>query len=112
VARFLQQQELANLVGFSRRKLQILKSDQVEVVDFRDLVNLAIALRCQIGDIIDPRWLEWKPRFKPPTPPPDSDGQPLIPPLSSLKRPTPTNHRIAKTTKDQYRKYGLPKGVK
>lgn len=64
-ARFLQQQELADLVGISRRKLQVLEAGDIEVIDFRDLVNLAIALRCQLGDIIDPTWLEWKPAQRP-----------------------------------------------
>ena len=108
-ARFLQQQELANLVGISRRKLQMLEASTAEVVDFRDLVNLAITLRCQIGDITDPRWLQWKSRTRATDPPAESDQHALIPPPSSLRTPHVTNERIAKTTQDHYREHGLPK---
>lgn len=111
-ARFLQQQELANLVGVSRRKLQMLEAGTIGVVDFRDLVNLAIALRCQLGDITDPRWLEWAPRAAAPDAPASSEGHALIPPPTSLKRPDAVNERIAKTTQDHYREHGLPKGMK
>jgi len=57
VYRRLQQGELARLAGISRRKLQMLERGEVTDPKLRDLVNLALVLRCELGDIVEDDWL-------------------------------------------------------
>src|SRR5213595_627376 len=101
--RYLQQRELAAMVGISRGKLQALERGDATVVDLRDLVNLAIALRCQLGDIVEDDWLDWRADERAPEPPADSRGHridPLAPsPASELD---PVNERIARSAQDFY----------
>jgi transcriptional regulator with XRE-family HTH domain len=57
VYRRLQQEELARLAGLSRRKLQMLEAGELDDPKLRDLVNLALVLRCELGDIVEDHWL-------------------------------------------------------
>jgi DNA-binding Xre family transcriptional regulator len=101
--RYLQQAEVARLAGISRRKLQALERGDAATVDLRNLVNLAIVLECQLGDIIDPRWLQWRSNPRAPNPPAESRDHRIEPPApSEASKLDPVNTRIAKSTQDFY----------
>lgn len=58
--RRLQQRELARLAGISYRKLQQLEAGVIDDPKLRDLVNLALALDCEVGDLVEDRWLAYR----------------------------------------------------
>ncbi len=53
------QQELAVAVGVSVRTIQRLESGQVAQPSLRLLINCAIALRVNLGQICQGEWLDW-----------------------------------------------------
>jgi transcriptional regulator with XRE-family HTH domain len=67
----LSQKQLSDLSGISLRTIQRLERGDVENPPIRYLVNLAMALDCQLTDICEDAWFEWTVlKDGPPKPPP------------------------------------------
>jgi transcriptional regulator with XRE-family HTH domain len=56
----LSQRELAKRTGLSLRTLQRIERLEVDNPPIRYLTNLAIVLDCELEDLIEPAWREWK----------------------------------------------------
>lgn len=59
--RGLSQAQLARAVGLTRTTYWRLEAGQVANPKLRMLVNLAIALDCELEDLIEDEWREWYP---------------------------------------------------
>lgn len=59
--RGLSQAQLARAVGLTRTTYWRLETGQVANPKLRVLVNLAIALDCELEDVIEDEWREWYP---------------------------------------------------
>jgi transcriptional regulator with XRE-family HTH domain len=60
VGRNLSQAQLARLTGISARTIRRLEAGQMDNPPIRYLVNCAIVLSCELDDVIEPEWCEWK----------------------------------------------------
>jgi transcriptional regulator with XRE-family HTH domain len=56
----LSQRRLAELTGISLRTLQRIERLEMDNPPLRYLANCAIALSCELEDLIEPEWREWK----------------------------------------------------
>jgi transcriptional regulator with XRE-family HTH domain len=56
----LSQRELAKRTGISLRTLQRMERLEVDNPPIRYLVNCAIALGCELEELIEPAWRKWK----------------------------------------------------
>ena len=56
----LSQRELAMRAGISLRTLQRIERLEVDNPPVRYLANCAIVLGCELDDLIEPEWREWK----------------------------------------------------
>ena len=56
----LSQRELAKRTGISLRTLQRIERLEVDNPPIRYLTNCAIVLGCELEDVIEPAWREWK----------------------------------------------------
>jgi transcriptional regulator with XRE-family HTH domain len=56
----LSQRELAKRSGISLRTLQRIERLEVDNPPIRYLANCAIVLGCELEDLIEPGWREWK----------------------------------------------------
>lgn len=57
----LSQRRLAELTGISLRTLQRIERAEVDNPPIRYLTNCAIVLECELEDLIEPEWREWRP---------------------------------------------------
>ncbi len=55
----MSQQRLATAVGLTRSTYWRLEHGRFQNPPLRYLTNCAIALGCELGDLIEPAWLEW-----------------------------------------------------
>jgi transcriptional regulator with XRE-family HTH domain len=56
----LSQRALAERAGLSLRTLQRIERLEVDNPPIRYLANCAIVLGCELEDLIEPQWREWK----------------------------------------------------
>ena len=56
----LSQRELAKRTGISLRTLQRIERLEVDNPPIRYLTNCAIVLGCELDDLVEPGWREWK----------------------------------------------------
>jgi transcriptional regulator with XRE-family HTH domain len=56
----LSQRALADRAGLSLRTLQRIERLEVDNPPIRYLTNCAIVLGCELEDLIEPAWREWK----------------------------------------------------
>jgi transcriptional regulator with XRE-family HTH domain len=56
----MSQRRLAELTGISLRTLQRIERLEIDNPPIRYLTNCAIALGCELEDLIEPAWREWK----------------------------------------------------
>ena len=56
----LSQRALADRAGLSLRTLQRIERLEVDNPPIRYLTNCAIVLGCELEDLIEPKWREWK----------------------------------------------------
>jgi transcriptional regulator with XRE-family HTH domain len=56
----LSQRELAKQAGISLRTFQRIERLDVDNPPIRYLTNCAIALGCELEDLVEPAWREWK----------------------------------------------------
>jgi DNA-binding Xre family transcriptional regulator len=86
--RKLTQTELAARAGISERHLRDLeRTDELRRQPLWLLVSLCIALRCQLGDIVEPGWLTWTAIAA--DAPPDAAGHEIQAPQTDFGRTGP-----------------------
>lgn len=71
----MSQGRLARLAGISKRTLERIESDRDGSVKVWHLVNLALVLKCELYELLEDEWLEYR-QTNVGVPPPDPNALP------------------------------------